>query len=114
MPRGPAPSWTNAAEHTKWARRYVEAAFRQLGYGAQMTIPGIPNRDRAVLCRRGLHNAARLHKPQLSVSTEIEPDGNGAWRIKFVLHDKKAARAYIVQKHGPDRQRWPYNPRAGS
>lgn len=113
MPRGPAPSWTTAAKHTRWARRYVEAAFK-IGYENEMTVAGIVSRDRATMCKRGLHNAARLHKPQVSVSTEVEPDGKGQWRIRFTLHDKKVARAFIVNKHGPDRSAWPYNPRAGA
>lgn len=113
MPRGPAPSWTAAAPHTHEARPYVESAFKH-GYELEFTWAGIATRERAVLCKRGLHNAARLHKPQVSLSGEIEPDGNGGWRIKFKLHDKRIARAYIRTKHGPDRNAWPYNPRASA
>lgn len=114
MPRGPAPSWTAAAPHTIRARPYVERTFKLFGYEAEVTWAGLATRDEAVQCKRGLHNAARLHKPAVSISGEIEPDGNGQWRIKFTLHNKKAARAYIVNKHGPDRSAWPYNPRAGA
>jgi hypothetical protein len=113
MPRGPAPSWTAAAPHTIEARPKVEAAVK-IGYDVELTWAGIPTRDRAVQCKRGLHNAARLHKPQVSLSGQIEPDGNGAWRIRFKVHDKRKARAFIVAKHGTDRAAWPYNPRAGS
>lgn len=113
MPRGPAPSWTAAAPHTVEARPYVEAAFK-IGYDIELTWAGIATRDRAIQLKRGLHNAARLHKPQVSLSGDIEPDGKGQWRIKFKLHDKKAARAYIVNKHGSNKSAWPYNPRAGT
>jgi hypothetical protein len=112
MPRGPAPPWGAAAPHTVEAIPYVNAAFEHFGYEQECTWPDIASREQANQLKRGLHNAARLHKPQVSVSTEVEPASNGQWRIRFVLHHKRIARAYIVTKHGPDRAAWPYNPRA--
>ena len=110
MPRGPSPMWTSAAPHTAEAAPYVHAAF-QLGFEQPVVWAGIPSRDRASLMKKGLFNAARRHKPSVSVSADIEPEPGGTFRITFVLHDKKVGRAYIVTKHGPNRSAWPYDTR---
>ena len=110
MPRGPAPMWTSAAPHTQEAQPMVEAAFR-IGYEHPVIWNGIASRDRATQLKRGLFNAARRHKPPVSVSCDIEPEPGGTFRITFVLHDKKVGRAYIVTKHGPNRSAWPYDTR---
>lgn len=109
MPRGPAPAWTKAAPHTEEARPYVHAAYLQ-GLETEVHWTGIATKERAMMLRRGLFNASRLHRPQVSVSAAIEKDGSG-WKIRFTLHDKRVAKAYIVNKHGSDRSQWPYNPR---
>jgi hypothetical protein len=110
MPRGPAPAWTACAPHTLEAKPYIEAAAR-LGYDIELTWSGIPTRERAREMRKGLYNAAKLHRPAVSVASEIEPGSNGTWSIRFKVLDKKAARAYIVATYGPDRTQWPYNAR---
>jgi hypothetical protein len=111
VPRGPAPAWTKKAEHTEAAAPYIDAAFR-MGYDTELTWGGIATRDRADMMRRGLFNAARCHDPQVSVHASVEPSSNGEWQIRFAVHDKRKARAFIVAKHGKDRAAWPYNARA--
>lgn len=109
MPRGPAPGWKAPAPHTVEAQPYIAAA-QKIGFETELHWNGLASRERAAECKRGLFNAARL--AGVSVSTETETESGGTFRIKFKIHDKKVARAYIVQKHGSDRSRWPYNARA--
>lgn len=113
MPRGPSPAWTARAPHTSEAMPYIAAAF-QVGYDTELVWNGIETKTRAADLKRGLFNAARGHKPEVSVHAEIEPASNGDWQIRFAVHDKKAARAYVVAKHGADRKQWPYNARQRS
>jgi len=110
MPRGPAPAWNQKAPHTAEAAPYVAAAYGA-GFELELTWAGIASHERARTLKNGLHNAARLHKPIVSVSTVIEQDGD-TWRIRFTLHDKKVARAHVVSKYGTDRTAWPYDMRA--
>jgi hypothetical protein len=109
MPRGPAPAWHQKAAHTVEAERYVAAAFR-VGYEQEMRWTGIPARERARTLKNGLFNAARLHKPPVSVSYEIVQEGR-TWTIRFTLHDKKIGRAHVVGSYGTDRRQWPYDTR---
>lgn len=108
MPRGPAPAWRTLAPHTQEAIPYVRAALAQ-GLEIEFTWRGIPTKERAHDLRRGIFNAARHHA--VSVSADAEPACWGEWRIRFTLHDKRAARALHVQRHGADRSQWPYDPR---
>jgi hypothetical protein len=110
MPRGPAPTWKAPAPHTQQATPYIAAAFK-VGYEVELSWTGIDTKERALTCKKGLFNAARLHSPQVSVSVNMERAGSG-WVLKFTLHDKRVARAHIVAKHGSDRTQWPYNARA--
>ncbi len=107
MPRGPQPHWTRSAEHTERMRPFVESLLAQHGYETEAVI-ACDNADEATQARRGIFNAARQCK--VSASVNVEPSGS-KWLVKFTLHDKAAARAYIVGKHGSNRADWPYDPR---
>jgi hypothetical protein len=111
MPRGPAPAWRQCAPHSIEARPYIDAAFAR-GYEQELIWAGIESRERAVNCRRGLFNCARTHKPVVAVSADVESAGGGLWQVRFVLHDKKVARAYVTAKYGENRAGWPYDLRA--
>jgi hypothetical protein len=110
MPRGPAPAWHQRAPHTVEAAPYIAAAFRG-GYEIAFTWSGISTHAEARTKKNGLHNAARLHTPSVAVSCVIEQNGR-TWQIRFTLHDKRVARAYVVNTYGTDRTQWPYDMRA--
>jgi hypothetical protein len=110
LARGPAPAWHQKAAHTTEAQPYIEAAY-QIGYEQEMTWAGIATHERARTLKNGLFNAARLHKPIVAVSVEIEKNGR-TWQLKFKLHDKRVARAHVVNTYGADRTAWPYDMRA--
>jgi hypothetical protein len=110
MPRGPAPAWHQKAPHTVEAAPYIAAAF-QVGFEQEMCWTGIPTHERARTLKNGLFNAARLHKPVVAVSVDIVQAGR-TWQLKFKIHDKRVARAYVVNTYGPDRENWAYDMRA--
>ena len=110
MPRGPAPHWHKKMPHTVEAEPMIHAAY-QLGFEKELRWTGIETRERARQLKNGLFNAARLHKPAVAVSYSIEQDGR-TWTIKFRLHDKRNARAFVVNTYGTDRRQWPYDMRA--
>jgi hypothetical protein len=110
VPRGPAPQWHAKASWTTEAQPYIAAAW-QAGYEQEHTWAGIPTHERARQLKNGLFNAARLHQPIVAVSCVIEKNGR-AWQIRFTLHDKRVARAHVVNTYGDDRTQWPYDMRA--
>ena len=121
MPRGPAPAWR--ARKQPVTDDYLLAAITQAGgpgrhdasglYGT-LVIRGFADRDEAAEYDRSLFRCAlwltRNRGADISVSTKTERDGNG-YLIRFSVHSKTHARAYIMAKHGSDRNKWPYDPR---
>ena len=110
MPRGPARPWKAVAPHTQRAFPYINAAMAQ-GYDVELKITGVEDSEMLDL-RRGLFNAAKLSG--VSVHVDKARQGDGTWTLTYAVHDKNRARAHILQKHGTDRQQWPYNPRRPS
>jgi hypothetical protein len=74
---------------------------------------GIEDKDRAILIRRNLYNAARRMQYSLASNIELVPGQDGqpdTWKVTFTPIDKATARAYVVKKYGTDRSNWPYQP----
>lgn len=121
MPRGPAPAWR--ARKPPITDDYLLAAVTQAGGPGKhdasglysvLVIRGFRDRDEAKEWDRSLYRCAlwltRNRGADISVSTKVERDGDG-WQIRFSVHSKTHARAYIMAKHGTDRNKWPYDPR---
>jgi len=111
--RGPPPAWRQSAPHSIEARPYIDAAY-QVGFEKELLWTGIESKERADSLKRGLFNSARTHQPIVAVSAAVESAGAGQWQIRFQIHDKRNARAYVVAKYGPDRAGWPYDMRERS
>lgn len=107
MPRGPARNWTQVAEHTQDALPYVRAAL-QYGHDVELEITEV-TQDEVLNFRQGLHNAAKLHGLSLHCHSERQKDGT--YTLTYAVHSKRDGRAYVLNKYGEDRTRWPYNPR---
>lgn len=106
MARGPAPAWNQTAEHTNQMLPFVSKLL-EAGYELEAELTA-DSRDQALLWKRGLFNAAKRLK--VSVHVNLEPAGH-KWRVLFTLHEKRNARAYMVEKYGTDRSAYPYDPR---
>lgn len=120
VPKGPPPAWSRRDcrfDHL------IVAALGQ-GYGKILVYNGIETEERGHDIRRGLYRCGG-HR---GISTDAGPSrlvsddddmglrrmADGTYTLKFRVWSKKQARKSHIERHGPDRQQWPYNPRRGA
>lgn|SRR5487761_1147881 len=120
MPRGPAPPWRQRKEPVLDA--YILASISEAGgkhhprtgHYATLIIEGLESREQAREYIRALHRAGvHLTKygiASVGISAKIIKRGK-TYDIQFAAIDKMLARAHIIEKYGPDRSKWPYDPR---
>lgn len=46
----------------------------------------------------------------VAVNAWVEPGTLGTWNVRFRACCRECARAWLINKHGSDRSRWPYDP----
>lgn len=117
MPKGPPPAWSRRDcrfDHL------VVAALGQ-GYGKILVYNGIETEERAHDIRRGIYRCAK-HRgvsadagPSVLVTSDdqmgVRRTVGGSYSLRYRLFDKRTARKAHIERHGQDRQAWPYNPR---
>jgi hypothetical protein len=124
MPRGPAPGWR--ARKPPVVDDYVLASVNEAGgpgqhhpetgHYAELVIRGLADRDEADEWRRALYRCAhylcRTGIADVSMSADKpKRTAKGTYNITFRAIDKTRARAHVMAKYGPDRNKWPYDPR---
>ena len=114
MPRGPSPQWKRLKEPV--LDHLIHASVNQAagkhdenGHYAELHYVGCDTRERAEEIKKGLYRAAKRQGYSLS-GCRILRHENG-WKVVFRAGDKTAAKAYIIARYGPDRSKWPYDPR---
>lgn len=115
MPRGPQPEYKRRKEPV--LDDYLRASMSrangtpdpETGHYAELVYAGVETRERAEEIKRALFRSARHVK--VSVTATVEPADDGTYRVRFKAIDKLFARRFILEKHGPDRSKWPYDPR---
>lgn len=122
MPRGPAPTWRARKEPVvdDWIMAAVAKAggigrhHPQSGLYQTLVIKGLDTREEADEWRKALYRCAhwmsRNGVAAVSVTIKIERATNG-YLIRYSVYDKVMARKHILEKHGTDRSKWPYDPR---
>ena len=114
MPRGPERQWRAQkqplTDHLIMSSVQGGLADPQRGFYAERIYQGIETEERAIEVRRSLFRCAK--KLGYSIRAEIERMPTSQFQIRFHAIDKRAARAWMVKTYGPDRSKWPYNPRA--
>lgn len=114
MPRGPERQWR--AKKQPLTDQLVMASVQRgvtdptRGFYAELSYGGIETEERAIEIRRSLYRCAK--RLGYSMSAHAEKLADGTYRVRFRAIDKAHARAYMVARYGPDRTKWPYNPRA--
>jgi hypothetical protein len=76
---------------------------------ALLVYAGCKNPERAAEIKRALFRSARRIGVSLS-QCDIHKNGR-VWDVHFRAACKECSRQYTVQRYGPDRAAWPYNPR---
>lgn len=120
MPRGPAPGWRARKEPVvdHWVLASIDRAkgrHDKTGHYADVVIAKIATRDEAREWVRALHRSGRYltkyTRHQVGIHTDRPVrDGNG-WKLTFRAVDKAYARKSVIDRYGPDRTKWPYDPR---
>jgi hypothetical protein len=120
--RGPAPGWRTRKEPI--ADDYLLAVINQAGglgqhdsatglYGT-LVLRGLKDRDEAKEWDLSLYRCAlwlsRNRGADISVTTKIEHVGD-SYTLRFSVFNKTHGRQHIMNKHGSDRTKWPYDPR---
>lgn len=122
MPRGPAPAWR--ARKPPVTDAYILASVDraggigrhhpETGHYATLVIKGLASREEAEEWKRSLYRCAhylsRAGIADVSISASIRRDGS-AYLVEFKAINKTLARKHVMEKYGPDRSRWPYDPR---
>jgi hypothetical protein len=111
MPRGPSRQWR--ARKLPFTHEHIQASMQggrnEHGHYATLVYTGCETRERAEEIKRSLYRCGK--QLGVSVHAEVEPAAAGGFQVRFKAIDKAAARAYVLQRYGNDRTRWPYNPR---
>lgn len=122
MPRGPAPAWRARKQPVvdDWVLASVNEAGGPgkhdpvTGHYARLVIRGLADRGEAEEWRRALYRCAhyltRAGVADVGVSAVIKRAGSG-YLIEYHAVDKTLARKHVMDKYGPDRSKWPYDPR---
>jgi hypothetical protein len=118
VPRGPAPQWKRLKEplldeHVKASVNAVDGIpDSETGWYGTLHIADIESRERAKELKQALFRAAK--RQGVSMNAEIKDAVDGTLYIEFRAISKAHARAFIIKKYGPDRSKWPYDPRRKS
>lgn len=123
MPRGPAPGWRARKQPVvdDWIMAAVTRAgglgkhHPQTGHYQTLIIDGLKDREEADEWKKALfrcaHWMSRNGIAPVSVTIKIEPVKGAGYQIRYGVYDKTMARKHIMEKHGTDRSKWPYDPR---
>ena len=115
MPRGAAPEWRRRKEpilddHLRMSMSKANGIpDPETGHYAKLIYAGCESKERAAEIKRALFRAGRY--VGCSVSATVKPAGDGTYQVHFMAISKTHARKYILEKHGADRSKWPYDPR---
>jgi hypothetical protein len=115
MPKSPPPGLT---QRDCRFDHLVLAALAK-GYGVVLVYSGITTLERGHEVRRGVYRCARHREVSADAGPARLVDGDemglraagGEFELRFRLWSKRAGRRRVLDRHGPDRTRWPYDPR---
>jgi hypothetical protein len=116
MPKGPPPSW----KRRDCRFDHLVAAAIDQGYGKVLVYSGIDSEERAHEIRRGIFRCAKHRGVSADAGRSVLASGDdmgvhrqpdGTFKLKYRIWDKRTARKSHIERHGADRQQWPYNPR---
>jgi hypothetical protein len=116
MPRGAAPEWRRRKEPLTdhLIKASVDAVNGipdgETGRYGTLTYTGMDSKERAQEIRKSLFRCAKY----LGFSMHAKPpakQADGTYSIELTAISKKHAQAFVARTYGPDRSKWPYDPR---
>jgi hypothetical protein len=114
--KGPPPAWNRrdcSFDHL------VRAAVVK-GYGRVLVYGGIEDIGRAHEIRKGIYRCARHRKltadagpsSRLAGGDEMGIRKTGrTYELRYRIFSKRTGKKSVLDRHGPDRSKWPYDPR---
>jgi hypothetical protein len=121
MPRAPAPNWKLRTQPVLddyvWASiNAVNGVYdSETGHYGKLVYSGCETEERALEINRALNRSAsymHTHKQaDVGMNSRVKRASDGTWEVEFAAVSKAHARAYVIQKYGSDRSKWPYDPR---
>lgn len=129
MPRGPAPAWR--ARKPPVVDDWILASVNQAGglgahhpdtgHYADLVITEFTTKEEAIEWRQALFRCAhylnRTGRAPVSMSAKVVKHGKKCTKKGCIFHvefravDKTLARKHVLDRYGPDRSKWPYDPR---
>lgn len=113
MPRGGIPDYRRRKEPVldEHLRASVGAGDMDetTGHYPQLIYAGITSKERAQEIKRALYRSGK--HVGVSVHAEIECPVPGKYQVRYRAINKAHARKFILERYGPDRSAWPYDPR---
>lgn len=118
MGKGPPPGWSRRDCRFD----HLVTAAMERGFGITLVYSGIDDEQRAHDIRRGIYRCSK-HRgvsadagPARVISGADDEMGvrrnrDGTFTLRYRIWKKSDARKRHLQRHGPDRAAWPYNPR---
>jgi hypothetical protein len=121
MPKGPPRPWRALKEPRTHAhvQASVNGGATEGGHYQTLVYPKLETRETAEEVKRSLYRCAKqlgysMHArvaacpcPIQGCTAGCQPGGH---HVVYKAISKAAARAYVVQRYGTDRRKWPYNP----
>lgn len=115
MPKAPPPTY----QQRDCRFDHLVAAAIAKGWGVTLVYTGIETLERGHEIRRGIYRCARHREVSADAGPSRVVDGDemglhtagAGYRLLFRIWTKSAGRARVLQRHGPDRTNWPYDPR---
>lgn len=91
------------------AEQLVAAMYRSSRYFCECGEPFCTRKYRNTPPDNGCPAAGRRVSCRADVVIWTDPaDGIGKYRVQFRLRDKREGMRYIIQRYGPDPNKWPY------
>lgn len=124
MPRGPSPGWSRRTEPIldDWILKSINHAGGKYdadtGHYAKLVYAGCATKSRADQIEDALYRCGRyLHRRKIAdigvhAKARKQPESDGTFSVDYVAINKAHTYKYLIDKHGEDKNKWPYNPRA--
>lgn len=117
MPKGPPPQW----RRRDCSFDHLVSAAVDAGWGQVLVYGGIEEIERAQAIRRGIYRCARHREISADAGTValaaeddqmgLRRERDGTYTLKYRVWTRSQARKAHLQRFGPDRSAWPYDPR---